>query len=454
MCLLLYFIALSLWQRGRNGWALAAAIWALLIKEEAASVIVLFGVYLTMFTRQRRAGIALTVVTLGYFLLVTSVIIPKIGGQGSAMLRFFGDLGHNNWEIFLSPLTKPHIFWGRLFEARSWYFAAALLAPLLFIPLKKPSILVVGLSTFVFDCLHPILKSISFRYQAALLPVVFWALAAALQTDDAARRRATLSGVVVSGMLVSLFLGNTFWSKDTIRPPLSPGRLQIVQRMGRHIDKSSSLFATQRVAAHFVTQKYLYVDLPLPSSIDYVLLDLRDSWREQSDAHWLRGLRNLQRQVETRPDLHLIDVEDGLLLYARQGTPIDARAVVERDALPAGAARENLSLGYGIRVAAASFFPQPGAGRAPTCPIHLTIFSTVDARTNVDVAVRCILRFGDKGTESEEYASKFQPLGQGIWPIERWETGRFYADDFLVSVPVELTNRTFAVTFDTRTPHP
>jgi len=206
--------------------------------------------------------------------------------------------------------------------------------------------------------------------------------------------------------------------------------------------------------AHFITQKYLYTNLPIPLSIDYVLLDLRDSWQEQADVRWLYELRNVQRQVEARPNLHLVDVEDGLLLYARQGTPLDARAVVEYGVLPAGTARQNLSLGYGIRVAAISILPKPGAGRTPTCPIRLTTFSTVDARTNVDISARCILQFGGKGTEIEHYASKFQPLGQGIWPIERWETGRFYADDFLISVPAELSNQSFTITFNTAALNP
>jgi uncharacterized membrane protein len=446
MCLLLYFIALSLWQRGRNGWALAAAIWALLIKEEAASVITLFGVYLTLFTRQRRAGIALTVASLGYFLLVTSVIIPKIGGHNSAMLRFFGDLGRDNREIFLSPLTKPRIFWGRLFEARSFYFAAALLAPLLFLPLKKPSILLVGLSTFVFDCLHPILKSISFRYQAALLPVVFWALAGALQTEDPLRRRGRLLGIVASGILFSTFLGNTFWSKDTVPPPLSPGRLLLVQQMGRHIDKSGSLFATQRVAAHFITQKYLYVDLPLPSSIDYVLLDLRDSWREIPDVSWLRGLCALQRQVAARPDLHLVDAEDGLLLYARRGVPLDPSTLVERDALPSDAMRTELNPAPGVKIVGfkVDLMPPP-EGDTRLDLVRVTIFSAVTTLTNTDLAVRCTLQSHTIGAETDSFVSKPQPLGQGIWPIARWLPGKVYTDNFFISVPAGMRKNQFFI---------
>ena len=189
VCLPLYFFALALWMRGCKGWALAAVIWALLMKEEAAIVIGMFGLYLAIFERRCLLGVAITAFAFGYFLIVTTLVIPPAKLGYYVQMRFFADLGQNTWEILLSPLIKPRVFWGRLFESRSWYFAAALLAPLLFIPLKKPSILFVGSLTFVFVCMHPIMKSISYQYQAALLPVVFWALAAALQKEETPKRR-------------------------------------------------------------------------------------------------------------------------------------------------------------------------------------------------------------------------------------------------------------------------
>ena len=79
--------------------------------------------------------------------------------------------------------------------------------------------------------------------------------------------------------------------------------------------------------------------------------------------------------------------------------------------------------------------------------LRVATFSAVTMPINVDLAVRCNLQFHMIGAETSSLVSKLQPLGQGIWPTERWETGKFYADDFLISVPVELTNQPFAITF-------
>jgi len=149
-------------------------------------------------------------------------------------------------------LENPRAFWGNIFAPSTFYFAALLLAPLLFVPLKKPSVLFVASLVFLFDSLNPMLKSIRYWYQAALFPVVFWAMGVALSRSTASRQRSVLSVAVVAGVLLSVFFGNVFWSKATMRPlPIRSDRPRILQRMARRIDGQDALFATQRAASSF-----------------------------------------------------------------------------------------------------------------------------------------------------------------------------------------------------------
>ncbi len=446
VCPLLYFVALAFWIHGRPGWALPVAMWAILIKEEACIPIGMFGVYVALFERRRLLGSVIAVAAFGCFLLITSVIVPAMSHQPFYMQRFFSDLGTTQWEIFLSPWTKPRFFWGRLLSPSTFYFGALLLAPVLFVPLKKSSILSVGSLVFVFDCLPPMmLNSICYWYQAALLPVVFWALAAALQDADTRRRRATLCGAVAAGLLLSIFFGNTFWSKSDWSRVMSPGRLPAVQRMARQIDPESSLFATPRVAAHFIKQKYLYTDPALTAPIDYVLLDLHDP------ILTLGVTRNFQYQVEARPDLQLVAAEDGLLLYARQGTPLDRRAFVERHALPPDAVRGEMNLESGITVIGCSVAPQLPEPGDDFDRVRVTIFSTIAVPypANADLAGRCTLEFKEGAETTSSYASKAQFFGQSIWPISQWTTNQLYADHFLIQVPKGKPLNRYAIRFET-----
>ena len=67
LCLLLYFVALALWTHERRGWAFVIAIWAMLIKEEAAVIVGMFGVYLALFERRKIMGVSLAGIAFGYF---------------------------------------------------------------------------------------------------------------------------------------------------------------------------------------------------------------------------------------------------------------------------------------------------------------------------------------------------------------------------------------------------
>jgi uncharacterized membrane protein len=452
VCLPLYFVALLFWMKGRKGWALAAAIGALSMKEEAAIIIGMFGLYLAVFERRRKLGLTITGVAFVYFVVMVGLVIPRLDMGFYRQIGFFDELGQSMWQILLSPLMKPRVFWGKLFEPRSWYFAAVLLAPLLFLPLKKPSILFVGLLTFVFDCMHPNLKSISYQYQAALLPVTFWGLAAVLKHGKTLQRRAVLTGVVTSGVMLSLFLGNTFWSKETLSIPLSPGRLALARRVGREIRESDSLFATQRIAAHFIKQRFLctgpYTHDRITAENDYVLLDLQDLWLSAVDLSRLKRLRDLQRQAEAVPGLHLVAAEDGMLLYGRRDLALDAQHRVECDPLPPSLTRQPVQLGYGIRIESFTLGRVPSLDDPASDVVRVRTYSTLDSPTNTDLVVQCAVQIGEGAQESDSYASPFQPLGQGIWPIAQWETNRFYVDEFSITVPKGISSRIRRVAFE------
>ena len=449
LCLLFYFIALACWANGRRGWALAMAVWAMLIKEEAAILVGMFGVYLALFDQKRLSGTSLAALGFGSFLLITSVLVPAISGGSYSMTRFYYDLGHSMWEILLAPIAKPRVFWGRLLEPSSFYFAAALLAPLLFLPVRKPSVLFIGSLTFVFCCMNPILKNISFHYQASLLPVVFWAFVSAVQDWSVPRRQNALLAVVVTCGIFSIFIGAQPWSKASLPAHPLRGRIALVHRFGQQIDPHGTLFATQRVAAHFVTQRYLYLDPPVPPQTDYALLDLRDSWRGSvATLEWLERTRRIQRDAEANPQLHLVDANDGLLLYARTGATLDAQGRVESDGLPPSLYQADVDLGA-VRIVGFSITPVSEPSPDDFDRVKVTTFSTVTAPTNLDLAVMCIVRFAD-----ESFTSEFQPLGQGVWPIARWTTNKFYVDDFIVPAPRGEAANVTSISFDAVTLSP
>jgi hypothetical protein len=141
------------------------------------------------------------------------------------------------------------------------------------------------------------------------------------------------------------------------------------------------------------------------------------------------------------PGLHLVGVEDGIVFYAREGKPLDAQRLVERDALPPNCVGNDIPLLAGVHIAGYVAV----ADDAGTPRVRVTTYSCVAAPTNVDVAVRCVVNVGNR---KESYASDFQPLGQFIWPVSRWNTNKLYVDDFVVKLPADLIREITSVSFE------
>ena len=448
-CLLLYFVSLACWLCRRPGWALAAAVWAILIKEEAAVVVGMFGVYLAAFGGKRRAGLLIAACSFAYFLLVSSLLIPALHDGTYIVQGYFSGLGDTKFDILLSPIRRPGVFWGRLFSLQSLLFGSTLLAPLLFVPLGRPRVLTAGGVVFVFVCLWDkiLAKSICFQYQAGVLPALFLALAYSLGSERRWRPfgggRAVLAGTVLAGIVFSIFVGSTFWSKANAAIQELPGRSALVRRMKARIDPEAALVATQRAGAHFLTQRMLHIAADrVPSGVDHVLLDLRERWHPHLTAQGeVKALWELQRRVEGHPGLRLIDASDGLLLYSTRGAALDARAVVETAAPPPGLTPLDAEIGHGVRIVGFRLGCErlPRRGRIETATVQ--VCSRAERRPGADLALALVLRFNAGTPREESFVSGTQPLGQGIWPTYRWEPGRFYLDEFRVPLPGGLFNQ-------------
>ena len=84
--------------------------------------------------------------------------------------------------------------------------------------------------------------------------------------------------------------------------------------------------------------------------------------------------------------------------------------------------------------------------------VTVTTYTTVSSPTNVDLAMQCFLHVSDASVEGEIYVSDIQPLGQGIWPIDRWTPGKFYTDEFRMFVPEETSLEHISLIFKSATP--
>jgi hypothetical protein len=165
-----------------------------------------------------------------------------------------------------------------------------------------------------------------------------------------------------------------------------------------------------------------------------------------ANLDWLVRLRDIQRELEAVPGLHLVGVIDGLVFYSRRGAQLDAEKLVCRDQLPREATRVNVDFN-GVHIAGFTVTQLPGRRHSQTDRLRVTGYFGVVTPTNLDLAVRAVVYVGDDPANTESYTSDFQPLGQCVWPVARWETNKVYADDFLIDLPAGLAQQVSRVSF-------
>jgi len=167
LCLPLFFTALWLWLRGRSGWALAMVVWAVLIKEEAAVYLGMFGFYLAFFRKQRWVGLTLGIGSFAYFWIITAVIIPLFSGHGYGVVVRLCRIGKRTHGDSLVTADKASTILGSAVRHAELLFAWVLAGPLAAGALRKPSVLFIASLPFLFICLwnNPNVKSICFQYQ-------------------------------------------------------------------------------------------------------------------------------------------------------------------------------------------------------------------------------------------------------------------------------------------------
>jgi len=122
---------------------------ALLVREEMAITIFMFGIYILIFERHRfRTGGATCLVSIAYFLFVMKVLMPYFrSGTDSThfAMILFSDLGGSISEVLIGIVTKPMVVIALLADPVKLANLFMYFLPLLFVPFVSwPVVLIVS----------------------------------------------------------------------------------------------------------------------------------------------------------------------------------------------------------------------------------------------------------------------------------------------------------------------
>src|SRR3989338_7581619 len=118
---------------------------AFLAEEVAGFIVCGFGVYYLLLRKEKLLGAALIFLGAAGVTLITQLIIPRFNTSGVFPFSgYYSHFGSNTAEQIINIITHPVHTLGFLFTPANILYVFLLLAPLAFLPLFYPRLLVIG----------------------------------------------------------------------------------------------------------------------------------------------------------------------------------------------------------------------------------------------------------------------------------------------------------------------
>jgi uncharacterized membrane protein len=195
----LYFMVRQRWR-----WFLVFIALLLLVKEDAALLVIPLGIYVGLHYKTR-IGYYLGLAAAAWLVLEMFVILPLFGEGGSVYwgrIPFGGPTG-----LIKTAFRHPQTVLAYVVEYARVKYVLILLGTLAFLPLASPFVLVV-VGPVVLNILstHGYMHLITYHYTALIVPPLVLAAVFTIARFHTLRRRAMLVGMLVVATLVSAYL--------------------------------------------------------------------------------------------------------------------------------------------------------------------------------------------------------------------------------------------------------
>ena len=291
-----FLVPLLLWlfatfEYGRYPWMYVAAVGVLLVKEDAAVYVLLFAVYLLMVRRQRRHGLFLAGLALGYFAAAVGLLYAF--GEGVMASRYANLMeGESGIAGLVAALLRnPGFFLTQLFrtsdgDAGKWLYLLQLLLPLGLVPvlfrrhgrfLLLAPVLLGLLSTYMY------LYDIGFQYSFGVAAFLLYLLIMNLTDFTPLVRRGLLAFSAAAACLT--FTAHILPELEKTAANYANNR-HLYSQMDAILEtvpQEASVTASCMLVPHLAQRAVIYETFyhPQPDT-DYVVLDMRPGYRKDA----------------------------------------------------------------------------------------------------------------------------------------------------------------------------
>jgi len=345
-------------------WILAGL--TLLVREDAGVILFGVGFYMAVSRRFLQMGSLLCVVSLGYMLLLTNIVMPLFSDDISRrfMVEQFGQFVDNKeastFEVLLAILRNPIQLLAELVNPpdRTIRYLLAQWVPLAFVPvISVDAWLLAGFPTLKILMQHdPVALSMHLRYAVTLVPGLFygailWWAKHPLRFQP---RTARIWSICIGLALIFTIASNpnrslSFVIPDSVQPwvYISPGQqwqhAQAVRSLLRQIPADASVTATTNIINHLSSRRealrfpgtQLRNDAQQVIQVEYAVVDM---WYPLQFSPAFdgegRAVIKMKRQLQewlAQKAYGLVDFQNGVALLQR-GKPSNSAAIANWEA--------------------------------------------------------------------------------------------------------------------------
>ncbi len=425
--------------RRHDAGLLACLALALLSKEEIAFDLVAFGLFILLFQRRRKLGLALMLGGLGWAFLVLEYVIPVLRGSQFGGYYYFGGgallgrgrydyLGNSLSEIASTIFTRPDVVFAHLLIPDKLSYVLHLFVPVAFLPFVGIEAMLLLAPTIGFSLLSsfPFQFSIESHYAAPLIPLLFYGTIIGLRRlihwsrrhaqgipklvrGDTLAIRAGLTGMLVVSVGMSYFLQ----SPGPLSLRFDPANYAITERVSaafrfmQRVPAEGVLFAERELAAHLAERKQIY-EIPYvldPGQADYLLADTNSPFHHIFRDWWANAL--------TTGYFEVTEQRDGFILYRRR--PPD----------------QPLSISFGDEMTLLGYSPN----LTETLRGGRVFHPIVEWRADRPIGDRYLVSVQLVDRRGHVWAQQDGEPQNGVGRTDRWEMGRALGDQYSLKLP-------------------
>ncbi|MCU0500673.1 MAG: DUF2079 domain-containing protein [Anaerolineae bacterium] len=340
---------------------------ALIVKEEVSLTVAAIGAYIFLAKRRYRLGVALALIGLAYFAVVTGWLMPHLGGKPQIDTRFGGIIAPDTqgaagvaWTLFTNPVYTAMSILG---NQQKLIFLFQMLLPVLFLPLLAPALAWIpalpALGVLLLTSAYT-QYNITYHYSAHLIPFIFFlAILGATRFLDMSHR-ATAERADTSSAPAPALHRTAFGANVSARPhprtialaasllvaslamsyqfgqiipkhgpeffrvafPRPDPHAAVVERFVRQIPREAVVSTMSDIATHLTARRTIYL-FPDVADAEYLLLDTdprANYWPHEGLKARERALRDMLPQIRSG-QFGLVRSEDGVMLLKRGSDP-------------------------------------------------------------------------------------------------------------------------------------